>query len=77
MSDFNVTFTSKDTVAVDKSLPDMEAEEVTAESDYILPEVTKQNTKPTSPTKEIPEKQIAKPNKEGVKPKALYPPRKN
>jgi penicillin-binding protein 1A len=83
LNDFNVSFISKDTVALEKSLPAIEkAEDVSAESDYTLPVTNKPITKQTAPAKPAPASQPpvninAKPNKEAVKPKALFPPKKN
>ena len=80
-SDFNVNFVSKDTIAMDKSIPSIEkAEDVSAESDYTLPvNNTKTNSVKTTntPVKDLPKKQEPKANKEAQKPKALFPPKKN
>ena len=73
LNDFDVSFISKDTIAIDKSLPSIEkAEDVTAESDYALPSSPKSQL----PLKEVPKKQVVKENKEAIKPKAILPPKK-
>ncbi|MEN9697857.1 MAG: hypothetical protein RLZ56_1278 [Bacteroidota bacterium] len=79
-SDFNVNFVSKDTVALDISIPSKESNEnVSAESDYSLPTSTtsKPATKPATPGKDQPIKLETKPNKDAQKPKAVLPPKKN
>jgi len=83
LNDFNVSFISKDTVALEKSLPAIEkAEDVSAESDYTLPNSSKPVSKTTATNKPVPATSVpananTKPNKEAVKPKALFPPKKN
>jgi len=73
LNDFDVSFISKDTTAIDKSLPSIEkAEDVAAESDYALPSSPKSQL----PIKEVPKKQVVKENKEAIKPKAILPPKK-
>ena len=83
LNDFNVSFISKDTVALEKSLPAIEkAEDVSAESDYTLPNSSNTATKTTATNKSVPVTPVpsnlkTKANKEAVKPKALFPPKKN
>jgi len=86
LNDFDVNFISKDTSAIDKSVPLLDnVEEVAAESDYTIPTSQQPQTasKPASklgakqaPVKEIPKKQTDKANKEVQKPKAILPPKK-
>jgi penicillin-binding protein 1A len=75
-NDLNVSFISKDTVALEKSLPAIEkAEDVSAESDYKLPN---SNMPVNKAAKSVPVSPApVKANKEAAKPKALFPPKKN
>lgn len=78
-ADFNVNFVTKDTIAIDNSIPSNESlDNVSAESDYTLPTTnnTKRVTKPAAPAREVPKKNEPKPNKEAQKPKALLPKKK-
>ena len=87
LNDFDVNFISKDTNAIDKSVPSLDnVEEVAAESDYAIPAsqqpqaVSKPASKPAAKQasgKEAPKKQTDKANKEAQKPKAILPPKKN
>ena len=71
LNDFDVSFISKDTSTVDKSVPSLDnVEVVAAESDYTIP------ASQQAPGKEAPKKQKDKANKEAQKPKAILPPKK-
>ena len=90
VSDFNINFVGKDTIAIDPVTPVAGAEDIKAESDYEIP-VDATSPKPAAvknvpPTKNaVPTKNAPKPapikagkeaNKEAQKPKAIFPPKK-
>ncbi len=83
LTDFNVNFISKDTVAIDKSINAIEkTEDVGAESDYKLSNEAAPPAKPMAPNNKVPNgkaplKNETKANNEVQKPKALFPPKKN
>ncbi len=87
LNDFNIDFISKDSTGLESMDDIINTEDIKAESDYTLPDA-----EIASPVKNnLPVKNIApiknsskdtkskdtKPNKEGAKPKAIFPPKKN
>jgi hypothetical protein len=81
LNDFNVDFISKDSTALEGIEEMINSEDIKAESDYTLPDAEKNITpiKTTPPIKSIPAKdnKKSKANKEGAKPKAVFPKKKN
>jgi penicillin-binding protein 1A len=81
LNDFNIDFISKDSSGLEGMDDIINTEDIKAESDYTLPDAEKNiaPNKITPPIKSSPAKdnKKSKPNKEGAKPKAIFPPKKN
>ena len=84
INDFNVDFVSKDSTGLENIDANEITEDIKAESDYSIPEAektidSKNNLKQKSnaPLKNMPKDPKSKINKEAVKPKALFPAKKN
>ena len=80
-NDFNIDFISKDSTALEGIDDIINTEDIKAESDYTLPDAAVASpVKTTPPIKNNPKdtkSKDTKANKEAVKPKALFPPKKN
>jgi hypothetical protein len=93
LNDFNIDFISKDSTGLEGLDDIITTEDIKAESDYTLPDTeiaspVKNNlpVKNSAPNKTTPpiknnskdtKSKDTKPNKEGAKPKAIFPPKKN
>jgi len=80
LNDFNVDFVSKDSTGLENMNLIENTEDIKAESDYIIPDAEKiVPVKNMLPVKSSPasDNKKSKANKEGAKPKALFPPKKN
>jgi penicillin-binding protein 1A len=72
LNDFNVDFISKDSTGLEGINDIINTEDIKAESDYTIPDAEK-----TAPLKNNSKDTKTKANKEGAKPKAIFPPKKN
>ena len=72
LNDFNVDFISKDSTGLEGMDDIINTEDIKAESDYTIP-----NAEKTAPLKNNSKDTKTKANKEGAKPKAIFPPKKN
>jgi hypothetical protein len=80
LNDFNVDFVSKDSTGLENMNLIENTEDIKAESDYTIPDAEKiVPVKNMLPVKSSPasDNKKSKANKEGAKPKALFPPKKN
>jgi penicillin-binding protein 1A len=87
LNDFNIDFISKDSTGLEGMDDIINTEDIKAESDYTLPDAEIASpVKNTAPNKTTPpiknnskdtKSKDTKANKEGAKPKALFPPKKN
>jgi penicillin-binding protein 1A len=87
LNDFNIDFISKDSTGLEGMDDIINTEDIKAESDYTLPDaeiaspiknnLPVKNTAPIKNNSKDTKSKDTKANKEGAKPKALFPPKKN